>query len=313
MNTTNNYAEKALSQFTDKALSTNYEPFIIASCEGSDYYSHFIQVKYDSAKLIYEAKHVEKKYIVKNENLSFDSEYKLFAIVSNETIYFLSRIMLGAYFDNFDSKKHKYFFDYKSEINSYIKETLLPDFYDALEVDTTDYERFKSDARTELIYCKEKNTRFDGVFAYEVVKLLCGGLSKENLGNEVLLREKESYQEQKTKELCIKKCIDTGIAAEDWEIEMAKAVRESKAKLLTVEFEFNGKKAEGKITPLSILSKLNDKDYFCSYDFDADIHGQDILKNLGCSTYHYDGRSKQLCCENITKISYRGKAIYERK
>ena len=119
--------------------------------------------------------------------------------------------------------------------------------------------------------------------------------------------DREKWISQKSLSEKIRDLMSNPETASDRELKIAEGLRSVNAKTVVVEFEMNGKRASGKMTPLTILSKLRRNDNFDSYDFEVTKQGEEILKDLGAGSYWSENA---LRCKHITKITYGKKELY---
>lgn len=90
-----------------------------------------------------------------------------------------------------------------------------------------------------------------------------------------------------------------------WEQAMYKALHSLDAKAVTVTFEKAGTQETEKIDPAKIVQMLIDNDDFSYWDFTVSKNGKQLMEKL-CP------KRERLICEDIVKITYGKKTLYER-
>lgn len=305
--------------FAEKALSIDGS-FDITIKEGkrdiTNY--HFLQGNVGKAKYVYGAK------TWNNENFAANMDLKpaLVAIIAEDIIYVVDDFFLQTY--NYGGQKEnilpscvKNFYDYAKEQNTYASEVVFAKFYedlDAMEIaDEDTMDDCKDTARTFLL-SKNPVTPYEEAVPEnmlkenDVAKILCGLIDAES---EVLRRledKKESWIKLKSKTQKIISLIKEGCVVEDWELKIIEGLRGVDAKTVTVEFEFNGIKDSGKMTPEIIIRTLREKSYFSGYNFETTKRGDEIIANLGAGHWWGDN---PLRCNHIVRITYGKKVLYD--
>ena len=94
----------------------------------------------------------------------------------------------------------------------------------------------------------------------------------------------------------------------EWELTLADVFKNLNAVFVTVEFEYDGKSAVGKLSPDKIIEMLQGNESFSSWNFSTEKQGEMIFNDLGLNRY-----SNLLKCEHIRKITYGKKVLYTRK
>jgi len=94
-------------------------------------------------------------------------------------------------------------------------------------------------------------------------------------------------------------CID------DWERDFAKALLGLDAKSVLVEFSRDGSSAAGKLKLNDIIREFLENGSFSDYNFATYDQGYKVVKKL-CPN------GSCLTCKDISKITFRGKTIFER-
>lgn len=145
----------------------------------------------------------------------------------------------------------------------------------------------------------------------DVANILCGLMDFDKEAGKRLNANKEQWITKKSTDEKIKSLMENHEIAADWEIEIADGIRSVQAKIVTVEFELNGKTASIRVNPETIIRKMVYKDYFSGYDFEIAKEGDELIKNLGAEKW-CNGENA-LRCKHITKITYGKKDLYVRK
>ena len=108
--------------------------------------------------------------------------------------------------------------------------------------------------------------------------------------------------------------MENNSVAEDYEMEIAEGIRSVDAKVVTVEFELNGKKESAKMNPDTIIRYMQSNNYFSGYNFVITKRGDELIEKLDAATWRGNSNGKELLtCKHITKITYGKKELYVRK
>ena len=107
-----------------------------------------------------------------------------------------------------------------------------------------------------------------------------------------------------------------GTVLQPYEKKLAKAVQEAKGmnpepKFLIVTFSRDGKEAVGKVGLLTLQKTLANQDYFSTFDFQTTKMGEGVYQSLGIDTRM--GWEYRLTAKYISKITYKGKTLYEKE
>lgn len=314
---------KLIDEFVKKVLSTN-ESFVIHNNDrGSKMHYSFMQCRVGNGKYIY-GKHEF------NENALFNIEdtYEIVAIVSNKKIYLTNIYFFGSLYSHPGSlPENVERLDCEKE-NEYAKNSLFPKFYDSLDitgpVDANFIRTCRDAARENLLYCKDKSFGWEEIYPLEDLfseqdkaDMLCGLINIDEEAKKRFEVKRESYTAKKQYQQKVKEFMDDPSTAEKWELEIARALKETDAQTVTVEFELNGKIASGKLSPRAVMNALVYKHCFRSYNFANGNLGKKLFQELGASDDRLgasDDRhsNNSITCSNITKITYNRKDLYVR-
>lgn len=267
----------------------------------------FMQCQCGEATYIYgDSDRIDGKFYTK-----IDLEPELKAIVKGNKIYIIDDYL----FDLSHISEDVIFLDkYVEKCNNYIAENLWKDFYETLEEINIDEDINKCQKEARSLLLKNKTLDFPELpFALEpqdVVNSLCGFLNLEKKAIDKLNADVEKLRYEKTFYLTVKKMIENKENVTEDEMRLASALTSLCADNVNVFFNFNGQTFDDKISVYKILDILDNKECFQSYNFSTTKKGQKILKKIGASNASWDKNS--LKCKHIIKISYRGKALYEK-
>ncbi len=311
-----------LEKFEKNIFSTKESFDIVISGKNlaeKEYY-HFLQDKVGNARYIYGKRH----FYDANFYSSLDSKFELVAIVVDKTVYIVDDFYFHTYSFNSKNVLSKYenikrFSDFVKEETDYIRKALFPKFYDDLKIkeitSLDEIETCYKNARYQLLSPNSKDVEklivehINNIFSEnEFARVLCGllDLSKETRNR--LNIKKDYWTDKKSFYYKVEQLIKEGNVAEDWELEIAKGLRNIDAKNVIVEFTVNNKTASAKIEPYQIIRNMIHKDSFDSYDFPVRKHGEELLEHLGVGGYW--NSEQNITCKEISKIMYRGKNLY---
>lgn len=211
--------------------------------------------------------------------------------------------------------------DYTAKQDEYISNTIFPEFYNGLETDDSfiaeSDRELKKDARRFLFSntADLPKVELKPMFnKQDVAYILCGFINFDEEVSKRLNDSKEQWVRKKSTDKKIKSLMENPETVASYEIEIADGIRIVEAKTVTAEFELNGKIASAKISPNTIIRKMVENDYFSGYDFEIAKRGDELIKELGASTWRYGNNGEELLtCKNITKITYGKKELYVRK
>lgn len=283
---------------------------------------HFISCKYGNAKCFFACEGNET-----GDFISTGYEYKLVAIVACGKIYVVDWwTPFNIWYNAKDIELPENvidFFGFNEEMNRILFDDIYPDYYEKLKTTKTNSERFNEErmipatrqkiftGKENIIYCRE--TR--GITSDETIRMLCNNLTIQDVGIEILEKQKETIDYIKSKDEIMQNLIDSGKVAQPWEISLANSINSAEAKTVNVEFEFNGQTATVKLEGEKILSVLiYDRNFDC-YDFPSRSIGEKFLYSIKAySCYHCYSKEKwkELRPTHIKSISFRGKKIYEK-
>lgn len=242
-----------------------------------------------------------------------DTKPKIIAIVSEEKIYVVDIFFLEIYSygndkvalpDNVINLN-----EYAAKQDEYISNIIFYDFYEGLDTDENSIkesdESLKEKARS-FMFSKSADlpsVELKPMFnEQDVANILCGLMDFDKEAGKRLNANKEQWITKKSTDEKIKSLMENHEIAADWEIEIADGIRSVQAKIVTVEFELNGKTASIRVNPETIIRKMVYKDYFSGYDFEIAKEGDELIKNLGAEKW-CNGENA-LRCKYITKIIY---------
>lgn len=313
---------RLIDKFVERALNDNGSFDInIKEKEKRDTTNyHFLQSKVGKAKYIYGMKcwNDEKFYS------KLDLKPELVAIVSEGIVYIVDEIFLQIYklYNQEEAllpENTKRYEEVVKEANEYVSNIIFMDFYKALGIeeitDKNTIEKCRKCARGYLfskdptvLFENEKLNNFFNV--RDVANILCGFIDIETEAKSRLNGRKSEWISKKSTNEKIRKLMNDVETAFDWEIAIAEGIRSVKAKTVVVEFELNGKRASGKISPDAIVRVLETNDCFSEYDFEVSKHGNKLLEDLGAGNYWSENA---LRCKHIVRITYGKKELYVKK
>lgn len=308
---------KLIEEFREKVLNSQGSFVIIEPEKNGGKIFYFVQGNVGKARYVYGCQGY------KNINFYSDisRELELLAIVLGSRIYVCDGFPFNAQLYNADGiplpEGVFRFADIVKRANDYVRDVVFPEFYSNLEV------YYKTDINPE--YCRTAARRiiFSGMGgvgvpvymdmfnAQDIADVLCGFMDFDKETRKRLEKEKDQWVRKKTIDAKIQELIASPETALPWERVIADRLRDLNAKMVTAEFEMEGKKSSAKICPGIIINKMISESYFDYYNFITGKKGQELFKNLGVESYLLSKRI--LTCKNICKIMYKGKVLYERK
>lgn len=244
---------------------------------------------------------------------------ELVAIASNDMVY-----IINEFFFSLRARENAFFYmpenvmcfsDYCEEVRDYANSLLL-ELYDDLEITEPLNEETlafcKEEARNMLLSRSQKfpelpSTTYTGD---EVAMSLSGML---DLAEETAKRFEKCKDEWIQKKAINEAIIDFADDYEDvpeWERKISQSLRDVCSKMISVEFEFNGKTQSGKVDSDIVLQKLNNGSSFTERDFASVVHGNSTLQNLGCNILGI-GENALKCC-HIKRIQYNRQMLFSR-
>lgn len=276
------------------------------------YYS-FTRSKVGQATYIYGEDGYEENF-----ESRLDIKLKLVAIVTKGVIYIVDEFLLNVWRYGGDTKlpaNVELFDGYCYQQNKWAKNDLFSSFYESLETKEIDnpgtINSCEKKARTLLLSdCAElPPLEAKDVFSQlDIAHSLCGYFDVYDEAMRRFEKDKYTWMAVKAERAKVDSLIQEKSVVEDWEFAIASGLRMVCAKQVTVEFDFNGKKASIKMNPNTIYRYLDNKDNFSSYDFGNRKQGEAMLKELGAATWK--GYGEVLTCEHISKIIYGKKELY---
>ena len=301
-----------LEKFLQQAVSK--EPFHFTE---NDRIYDFLQNTVGTARVFY------ARTFDKNEDgkeaicFDFDSEYKPVAIISaDNTVYLMS----PQYFDIYSGDEQALLAMYEN-VEFYQTEyenqcRIAADrFFPVFLACVADAEPYSAtavseEARDILFHKKPKYTVQPPariLSEMDCIRCICGISNMQNLVFQNLTAEINRWIDEKGFAKAVNELIESGDAAEAWELKLAEAISSVSAKTLTVTFELNGNTAAGQIPHSCVLDKLVCDGNFWEFDFTVYKKGEALFSELGAD--HLDN---PLTCRNIKAIYYLGKEIYNK-
>lgn len=292
---------KEIKEFIKK-ITESLEPFEISDDQWT--YS-FMQRKVGKAKYI---------YMINSLYRSITDAPDLFAIVVDGKIYIMDNIIFHLY--EIDKKTlADYNIYYYSEENQkyqdYIKNVVFQKFYDKLDISK------KTLTPSEINYCKkmarqkvlqniESEYTSTDYFTFEFENVLCGFVDAEKNAIESFEEKKNDWIHMKAIKTKINEYIEDTTIIKDWEKRILEAIELANNmdyKTVVVEFEVNHRLKSEKIEPYKLRAKLADEGTFTAYNFYNSRRAEVMLTALGVN---------KVTCEQIKKITYGKKTLYER-
>lgn len=287
-----------LKEFKRNVLSTSVYSFEMndKNCKCS-----FIVQERDRARYIF--------YDTWYDEDALDQEYKLLAIVFEGKIYVIDRYHLDAY-QGFNDPDFVPFSDFVTEFVEYAVKEIVPEYYNEIEIvpDKKTLEAYTSNARNILLgddLIKDFELNIEGE---PINRVLRGIVTREQMARTIIEKQLNRLKNYKERVVCIEKLLETNSCAEEWEIAMAKALRDSNAQNVSIEFSMNERNSTVKLPVVRIRSALIEKDWFGTYNFLTSKEGERVYEELGLKAWGEHPYSV-----NISEISFRGKTIYRRE
>ena len=249
--------------------------------------------------------------------MDLENKLSILAIYANRIVYICNESI----FDTFKYKHNKIPFPdgittweiFKKEMHEKMENVEFPKYYNTLEpsISLNDSD-VQKEARRRILYSETEKKKScvakDSLLSdKELIKILAGISDEAEAIHSAFDRYRGSYEYRKTFEIAVQKLVDSDDTVMDYEREIAAALDGITAKTVTVEFEYGGKRAEQKIEPESIRRRMLDGYGFGSYDFVSYTGGERLMKALGINRY-----DEKIFAKDITRILFRGKAVYER-
>lgn len=301
---------KTMEEFIDKVSNDSCESFYT---ENKYHTSFVMQVPYGSIKLIYTcSQHSRKERIW----LNIYEKAELAAIVTaDHEVYFVRRYLFDLDGPESDISTLN---QLASRWNDTARTEWYKQYYDSVAVpdpDNSATENARTKARYALFMdeevpepeCPIKTM----VKQEDMIEYLAGYTALRQIADEAFDEYKTQIAWQKCSYLLTKKMVEEKSVATDEELSLGHAlagVIHKGIKMVHVEFAKNGKTASGKIEADRLMRILVNRYHISTWDFDTNKNGDRIRKKLGMSSY-----SDELYCSDITKLTSRGKMIYEKK
>ena len=295
-------------EFKGKALS-NCSQFEIKK---GDYKYYFVKRTVGKAVFVY------GEYFYKYREYSLSAKLELYAIVSDGNVYVVKTYDFYNVKMEVECPENVFTFHQKmTEVNDYIRDVLFVKYYANLPIrELTELEKsdVKVKVRMTVLYDGGivDDLKLENVMKEEsIVKLLCGELSIEGHANEYFEKYREGYITTKSYKHELQKLADEKYNVQEWEIELADALRALDAKTVTVDFNFEGQLGTEKVEKHTLLRELYNNSTFSHWDFANGKRGEELLKKLGTGRYH-DER-KELKCEHIESVRYGRNVIFSKQ
>lgn len=287
--------------------------FTLNDGKNNRHYYHFMEDRVGKVKYIYGF----DSYYGEGDTFcsKLNSNPSLTAIEADSTIYIVDRFIFDIYGEDVSLPENiELFSNLVREKKEYVFNVIIPQFYDSLDTEGIIEEYRLDSCRKDARYAKLSlnhnipSLSSDGYELKEkiVADDLCGFCSIYEAVIKELEENKKYWLGNKAIKEQIKKFIEDPETTEAWEEAIAEGLRKVDAKLVTAEFEVNGKKASAKISPQTIIHKLIHQDSFSSWNFDSHKQGEELEKELGV------GRFSPLYGRHISKITYGRKTLYVR-
>lgn len=285
-----------------KKVTESLEPFEISDDQWT--YS-FMQRKVGKAKYI---------YMINNLYRSITDAPTLFAIVVDEKIYIINNIIFHLYEINKKTLADYNIYSYSEEeqkYRDYIKNVVFQKFYDKLDISK------ETLTPNEINYCKKKARQkvlqnigseytSANYFTFEFDNVLCGFVDAEKNALEYFEEKKNDWIHTKAIRTKINEFVKDPTIIKDWEKRILEAIELANNmdyKMVVVEFEVNHRLESEKIEPYKLKTRLADERPLTAYNFYNSRRAEVMLTALG---------GKEVTCEQIKKITYGKKTLYER-
>lgn len=249
--------------------------------------------------------------------MDLENKLSILAIYANQTVYVCNESI----FDTFNYRHNKIPFPdgittwgiFKKEMNERMENVEFPKYYDTLEPsELSERSDVLKEAKRRILYSeisrKPHISKDSFLEDRELIKILAGISDEAEAIHSAFERVRGSYEYMKAYEIAIQELVKSGDTVKDFERKIAAALDSIEAKTVTVEFEYQGKRAEQKIEPETIRHRMLDGYGFSSYDFVSYTGGERLMDALGISKF-----DEKIFVKDITRIMYRGKSIYERE
>lgn len=213
-------------------------------------------------------------------------------------------------------------YDFSSVIvkmNQKVTDEILPKYFASLDLsEQMEDEETIEYARTIAIETllsknptlKTLNVNSEFFNACDVAQILCGVKCFDNLALGRLRAEEEKWVKKVSIQKKIQEFMEQDGIVSDTQLRIADALRSVDAKFVTVEFTSHGNTATGKMAPDTIYLHLKKEARFMDYVFATNKEGAEVFRALGVKGYS-DNPGETLTWRNITRITYKGKTLYQ--
>ena len=311
-----------IEQFVEKVKSGE-QSFTIQNERGVDV-THFVRFKNGQADCYLASGRLFDEHFGLPRH-----SYRIAAIVSGGKIYIVDWVVFGIILSDrklaIESMKDVVDFDeFNERLNETLYNIILPKYYDVLSIDTpvTEYyerneQEVKTEARKRLFHISTETLEsfgkrwIDKISTNQAARMLYNESDVGKIYLENFEKQKDSIANFKLNQIAVQALIDSGVAAEDWEIAIADALAETAAKSVMVEFSANGKTGTARMESEKLLYIMAYRGYFDEYSFSSTKEGNNLLRSLDIPKF--GDLEERLCLCNIQSIYFRGIKIYERK
>lgn len=297
--------KNALELMCEKVKTTD-SSFTLRSEDPTDLNSYsFMYMSVGKARLIYGFT------VNANDSVGMKDRAELIAVLANETIYLYNYFIFPSGIWPISHPLPEGVVlagNEASRIFEKLKTEIFQAFYNALDTSKLDDQsknpwNLEDEARREALCdpapLDDPNIKFD---SNDLFTLLCGTKTLDDFAGELF--EEEDWLPVKARRELISALAETSPITL-WERTMYKALYSLDAKAVTVTFEKAGTQETEKINPAKIVQKLIDNDDFSYWDFTVSKNGKQLMEKL-CT------KRERLICEDIVKITYGKKTLYER-
>lgn len=270
----------------------------------------FVQEKVGKAKFVYRATGYNEDFYA-----SIAKKFELVAIATQEKVYWCDAYFFGVYHGVHLPENVDGLCNFAVSLDECVNSTIFPAFYEALEPVEVSEKNCREKARSALLtlgnpdfYIAEVKPQL--FKEQDAVKVLCGLMDMEKEAKLRLEKDREEWCKSKSEKEKIRELMVTPGVCQDWELAIAAGLRSVDAVNVTVTFEMNGKCATGKMEPSVIDNTLIGNGTFCDWNFATATQGEKVIEELGASSNGWG--INPLKCQNICKITYGKKVLYER-
>ena len=249
--------------------------------------------------------------------IDLENKLSVLAIYANQTVYICNEYI----FDSFKYEQNNIpypdgittFSIFRKEMHERIENVEFPKYYNSLEPCTLpEGERIITEAKRRILYSEISSKPHVAKDSFledkELIKILAGISDEAEAIHSAFERSRGSYEYMKAYQIAVQNLVDSKDTVKDYEKKIAAALDSIEAKTVIVEFEYQGKRAEQRIEPRTIRQRMIDGYAFGCYDFLSYSSGERLMTALGIEKY-----DEKIYVNNISRIVYRGKTIYERE